>query len=104
MFFTISNVKKLGLRFADLVHRLSTEYPEMRFRCTSPHPKDFPDKLLNIMRGFCGETEEEHGDTLSLVNAVSCDMANMFAYSMREKLMLTGTVSVRNEDDVPNDV
>lgn len=154
-FSTISKVKKMGLRFADLLDRLSTEYPEMRFRYTSPHPKDFPDELLYIMRdrhnicknihlpaqtgsstvlermrrgytreayldlvqkirsiipdvglssdficGFCGETEEEHRDTLSLVKAVSYDMAYMFAYSMREK-----THAHRNyEDDVPNDV
>lgn len=43
-------VKNMGLRFADLLDRLSTEYPEMRFRYTSPHPKDFPDELLHIMR------------------------------------------------------
>ena len=49
-FSTIAKVKKVGLRFADLLERLSTEYPEMRFRYTSPHPKDFPDELLYIMR------------------------------------------------------
>lgn len=49
-FSTISKVKKMGLRFADLLDRLSTEYPEMRFRYTSPHPKDFPDELLCVMR------------------------------------------------------
>ncbi|KAL8103246.1 hypothetical protein AgCh_027698 [Apium graveolens] len=38
-FSTISKVKKMGLRFADLLERLSTEYPEMRFRYTPPHPK-----------------------------------------------------------------
>ncbi|KAL7608378.1 hypothetical protein Lser_V15G12388 [Lactuca serriola] len=43
-------VKKVGLRFADLLDRLSMEFPEMRFRYTSPHPKDFPDELLYIMR------------------------------------------------------
>ncbi|PWA78927.1 methylthiotransferase [Artemisia annua] len=43
-------VKKVGLRFADLLDRLSLEFPEMRFRYTSPHPKDFPDELLYIMR------------------------------------------------------
>lgn len=43
-------VKSVGLRFADLLDRLSTEYPEMRFRFTSPHPKDFPDELLYLMR------------------------------------------------------
>lgn len=53
-----------------------------------------------MLTGFCGETEEEHKDTLSLVEAVSYDMAYMFAYSMREK-----THAHRNYiDDVADDV
>ncbi|RVX16465.1 CDK5RAP1-like protein [Vitis vinifera] len=148
-------VKKMGLRFSDLLDRLSTEFPEMRFRYTSPHPKDFPDELLYLMRdrynvcksihlpaqtgsstvlermrrgytreayldlvqkirrivpdvgitsdficGFCGETEEEYADTISLVKAVGYDMAYMFAYSMREK-----THAHRNYvDDVPDNI
>lgn len=52
------------------------------------------------LAGFCGETEEEHADTLSLVKAVGYDMAYMFAYSMREK-----THAHRNYvDDVPEEV
>lgn len=43
-------VKNMGLRFADLLDRLSLEFPEMRFRFTSPHPKDYPDELLYMMR------------------------------------------------------
>ncbi|CAI9110855.1 OLC1v1010945C1 [Oldenlandia corymbosa var. corymbosa] len=148
-------VKNMGLRFADLLDRLAVEYPEMRFRFTSPHPKDFPDELLYVMRdrhnicksihlpaqtgsstvlermrrgytreaylelvtkirstipdmgissdficGFCGETEEEHQDTLSLVKTVGYDMAYMFAYSMREKTHAHRTYV----DDVPEDV
>ncbi|PON99551.1 Methylthiotransferase [Trema orientale] len=154
-FSSMCKVKKVGLRFADLLDRLSTEFPEMRFRYTSPHPKDFPDELIYLMRdrhnickyihlpaqsgsstvlermrrgytrevylelvqkirrivpdmgissdficGFCGETEDEHADTLSLVKAVGYDMAYMFAYSMREK-----THANRNySDDVPEEV
>ncbi|KAL5204440.1 hypothetical protein ABZP36_009311 [Zizania latifolia] len=154
-FSSMSKVKNMGLRFADLLDQLSSEYPEMRFRFTSPHPKDFPDELLYLMRdrhnvcqlvhlpaqtgstavlermrrgytreaylelvqkirsiipdvglssdficGFCGETEDEHTETLSLVKAVGYDMAYMFAYSMREK-----THAHRNYvDDVPDDV
>jgi len=154
-FSSMCKVKNMGLRFADLLDRLSVEYPEMRFRFTSPHPKDFPDELLYLMRdrynicnlihlpaqsgstevlermrrgytreaylelvqkirnvipdvglssdfitGFCGETEDDHSETLSLVRAVGYDMAYMFAYSMREK-----THAHRNyEDDVPEDV
>ena len=38
----------------------------------------------DFIAGFCGETEEEHQDTLSLMRAVQYDMAYMFAYSMRK--------------------
>ncbi|KAJ0974158.1 hypothetical protein J5N97_016123 [Dioscorea zingiberensis] len=154
-FSSTCKVKAMGLRFSDLLDRLSTEFPEMRFRFTSPHPKDFPDDLLFIMRdrynicnsihlpaqtgsttvlermrrgytreaylelvhkirdiipdvgissdficGFCGETELEHADTLSLVKIVGYDMAYMFAYSMRER-----THAHRNYvDDVPENI
>ncbi|KAG5241163.1 hypothetical protein OIU76_024371 [Salix suchowensis] len=154
-FSSMCKVKEVGLRFSDLLDRLSSEFPEMRFRYTSPHPKDFPDDLLYVMRnrhnicksihlpaqtgssavlermrrgytreayldlvqkirriipdvgitsdfisGFCGETEEEHEDTLSLVKAVGYDMAYMFAYSMREKTHAHRTYV----DDVPDEV
>lgn len=53
-----------------------------------------------LFTGFCGETEEEHKDTLSLIRAVGYDMAYMFAYSMREK-----THAHRNYvDDVADEV
>lgn len=53
-----------------------------------------------LFTGFCGETEEEHRDTLTLMKAVVYDMAYMFAYSMREK-----THAHRNYvDDVPDEV
>jgi tRNA A37 methylthiotransferase MiaB len=38
-----------GMRFAELMDRVSDIAPEVRFRFTSPHPKDFPDALLNII-------------------------------------------------------
>lgn len=49
-FSSMCKVKEVGLRFSDLLDRLSSEFPEMRFRYTSPHPKDFPDDLLYVMR------------------------------------------------------
>lgn len=53
-----------------------------------------------FLAGFCGETEEEHEETLSLVREVGYDMAYLFAYSMREK-----THAHRNyTDDVPEEV
>ena len=38
----------------------------------------------DFIAGFCGETEEEHRDTVSLMDTVKFDMAYMFAYSMRK--------------------
>ena len=39
----------------------------------------------DFISGFCGETEEDHNDTLSLLQEVGFDQAFMFAYSRREK-------------------
>ncbi|RLN93288.1 hypothetical protein BBJ28_00007903 [Nothophytophthora sp. Chile5] len=130
----------LGFRFADLLDQVSQVDPEMRLRFTSPHPKDFPDDVLDLVNerpnickqihmpaqsgsssllarmrrgysrdaylalvanmraripgvaissdfiaGFCGETEEEHADTLSLMRQVCYDQAFMFAYSVRAR-------------------
>jgi tRNA A37 methylthiotransferase MiaB len=38
-----------GVRFAELIDRVSEIAPEVRFRFTSPHPKDFPDPLLDVI-------------------------------------------------------
>lgn len=160
-FHTIYKPKiKTGVRFAELLHRVATAAPDVRFRFTSPHPKDFPDEVLtpsplllllsthavvpeqllyvirdlpnvckslhipaqsgstrvlermrrgytreaylslidhirsiipdialssDFISGFCGETEEDHQDTLSLLRSVQYDQAFMFAYSLREK-------------------
>jgi tRNA-2-methylthio-N6-dimethylallyladenosine synthase len=51
----------------------------------------------DMISGFCSETEEEHQDTLSLMEFVHYDMAYMFFYSERP-----GTLAARKlEDDVP---
>lgn len=117
-----------GFRFADLLDAVANTAPEIRFRFTSPHPKDFPlpvlqainshnnickqihipaqsgnSRVLQSMRrnytreayldligtirstipgvalssdfiaGFCGETEAEFQDTLSLIETVKYD-------------------------------
>lgn len=144
-----------GERFASLLDKVSQVNPEIRIRFTSPHPKDFPDDLLYLMRdranickqihlpaqsgstavlermrrgysreaylalvdhirailpqvslssdfiaGFCGETEQDHRDTVELIRQVEYDMAYMYAYSMREKTM----AHRRYTDDVPEAV
>jgi len=54
----------------------------------------------DMITGFCGETEEEHSDTMSLMKTVRYDLAYMFAYSERP-----GTMAERKlEDDVPEKV
>lgn len=54
----------------------------------------------DIITGFCGETEEEHNETLSLMSKVKFDFAYMFAYSERPK-----TFAEKNfKDDVPEDI
>lgn len=153
-FSTIYKTKEGGKRFAELIHRVSQVDDEMRIRFTSPHPKDFPDELLKVIKshdnvcshihlpaqsgsttilqkmrrghtresylelvekiretipgvtlssdfivGFCGETEEDHEDTMSLMRTVQFDMAYMYAYSMRKKTHAYH----RMIDDVPEE-
>ncbi|HLR26567.1 MAG TPA: tRNA (N6-isopentenyl adenosine(37)-C2)-methylthiotransferase MiaB [Fodinibius sp.] len=141
--------------FAELMYKASQVDPEMRLRFSSPHPKDFPEELLqtiseqpnlcnyihmpaqsgnsdvlermrrpytreqyldlvdkmreiipgvtlstDIITGFCGETEEEHQDTMSLMAKVKYDLAYMFAYSERGRTL----AQRKYEDDVPEDV
>ncbi len=51
----------------------------------------------DMITGFCGETEEDHKDTLSLMEYVKYDFGFMFAYSERP-----GTLAANKmEDDVP---
>jgi MiaB/RimO family radical SAM methylthiotransferase len=144
-----------GYYFSDLVEAVSDISPELRVRFTSPHPKDYPPELLQLMAeranvcnqlhmpaqsgsssvlqrmrrgytreaylqllddvkstipdvaissdfivGFCGETPEEHQDTLTLMEQVQYEQAFMFAYSMRGKTH----AHRKMQDDVPEEV
>jgi tRNA-2-methylthio-N6-dimethylallyladenosine synthase len=144
-----------GVRFADLMYRASQVNPEMRFRFSTSHPKDFPNDLLHviaeqpnlcnyihipaqsgnseilermrrpytreeylllidnmrklipgvslstdIITGFCGETDQQHADTISLMETVGYDLAYTFAYSERERTLAQRKYS----DDVPEEV
>ncbi|MCK0132040.1 tRNA (N6-isopentenyl adenosine(37)-C2)-methylthiotransferase MiaB [Flavobacteriaceae bacterium F08102] len=64
--------------------------------------KIIPDCALSqdMITGFCGETEEDHKQTLSLMEKVKYDFGFMFAYSERP-----GTLAAKKyEDDVPLEV
>ena len=58
-----------------------------------------PDVALSsdFIAGFCGETDEEHADTVSLLEQVEYEQAFLFAYSMRNKTH----AHRRMEDNVP---
>ncbi len=54
----------------------------------------------DIITGFCTETEEEHQETLTMMDYVKYDYAFMFAYSERP-----GTLAAKRfEDDIPEEV
>ena len=54
----------------------------------------------DVIAGFCGETEQDHKDTLTLMEEVVFDSAFMFAYSERP-----GTLaSKKYPDDIPYEV
>jgi tRNA-2-methylthio-N6-dimethylallyladenosine synthase len=54
----------------------------------------------DIITGFCGETDEEHAETISLMEQVQFDFAYMFKYSERPKTL----AERRFDDDVPEEV
>jgi len=143
-----------GARFPDLLRAVADIDPELRIRFTSPHPKDFPDEVLDliaerpnlcaslhlpvqsgsssvlkrmrrgytreiyldlidrvrqkipevtistdVITGFCDETEQEHEDTLSLMQQVGFDQAFMFAYSLRDKTHAAHSELMRDSVD-----
>ncbi len=54
----------------------------------------------DVIAGFCTETEEEHQETLSMMDYVKYDFAYMFMYSERP-----GTLAAkRYADDIPDEV
>ncbi|KRY89360.1 CDK5 regulatory subunit-associated protein 1 [Trichinella pseudospiralis] len=154
-FVNVVKRKNSGIRFAELLQRLSSINSNVRIRFTSPHPKDFPDEVLDVIRnhpnicnsvhlpaqsgsnevlrrmhrgytveaymnlvekikdkipgvtltsdfisGFCGETDEDHEQSVQLIKNVQYSYCYTFVYSMRERTK----AHRRYCDDVPMDV
>jgi len=60
--------------------------------------KHIPDCMIStdVIAGFCGESKEDHQDTLSLMQEVGFDYAYMFKYSERPNTVAAET----KKDDV----
>lgn len=74
-------------------------YMELIFENVLPR---IPEIALStdMIAGFCGETEQEHEDSVSLLEMVRYDQAFLFAYSLREKTHAHRTL----DDNVPEEV
>ena len=88
---------------SDVLKRMNRGYSREWYlqRIEAIH-KIIPDCAIStdVISGFCGETEAEYKDTLSLMDAVKYDFAYMFKYSERPK-----TLAERKfEDDIPDEV
>ena len=88
---------------SDVLKRMNRGYSREWYlqRVEAIH-KIIPDCAIStdIISGFCGETDLEHKDTLSLMDEVKYDFAYMFRYSERPK-----TLAERKfEDDIPDEV
>ena len=87
-------------RILKAMNRLHTR--EEYFELIDNIRKIIPDCAISqdMITGFPTETEEDHQDTLSLMEYVKYDFGFMFAYSERP-----GTLAARKlEDDIPEDV
>ena len=87
-------------RILKAMNRLHTR--EEYFELIDNIRKIIPDCAISqdMIAGFPTETEEDHQDTLSLMEYVKYDFGFMFAYSERP-----GTLAERKmEDDVPQDI
>ena len=87
----------------DVLYRMNRGYSrEWYLERIAAIKRIIPDCAIStdIITGFCGETEEEHAETLSLMDSVQYDFAYMFKYSERPKTL----AERRFADDIPNEV
>lgn len=87
----------------DVLYRMNRGYSrEWYLERIDAIKRIIPDCAIStdIITGFCGETDEEHQDTLSLMESVQYDFAYMFKYSERPKTL----AERRFQDDVPEDI
>lgn len=87
----------------DVLYRMNRGYSrEWYLERIDAIKRIIPDCAIStdIITGFCGETEEEHAETLSLMDSVQYDFAYMFKYSERPKTL----AERRFADDVPENV
>ena len=69
-------------KYIDLIRKIKQRIPDCAIS-------------MDIISGFCSETEEDHQETLSLMNYVKYDFGYMFKYSERPN-----TPAARMNDDV----
>jgi tRNA-2-methylthio-N6-dimethylallyladenosine synthase len=87
----------------DVLYRMNRGYSrEWYLERIAAIKRIIPDCAIStdIITGFCGETETEHAETLSLMDSVQYDFAYMFKYSERPKTL----AERRFADDVPENV
>jgi len=86
-----------------MLHRMNRGYTREWYldRINAIH-KYIPNCSIStdIIVGFCGETEEEHQATLSLMDEVGFTFAFMYTYSERPKTL----AERKYEDDIPQEV
>jgi tRNA-2-methylthio-N6-dimethylallyladenosine synthase len=87
----------------DVLKRMNRQYTRQKYLNSVERIRKYmPECTIStdLITGFCNETEDEHQDTLSLMQTVGFDYAYMFQYSMRE-----GTAAEKNMcDNVSNDI
>lgn len=83
----LMNRKYTREKYLSLIHKIRSIIPE----CSISH---------DIITGFCNEEEEDHLETISLMNEVKYDYGYMFSYSPRP-----GTYAYKKlKDNVPENV